>query len=129
MPCKENEECIKTLNIYPDCLAAIQVMSRDKRHLNQMITVDQFDTLLNIANIRGHDENNTIVADPVIIVGALKCLCNLVYENPTCQRMCSNICDISGIVRRLPTQMSTTCKYVCIFSSAIGFSLFFMPAE
>lgn len=114
MPSTESEGCTKMLDIYADSLAAIQIMSRDKRHLNQMITVDQFDTLLNIANIGDQNENNTrnniIIADSAIIVEALKCLCNLVYESTTCQTMCSKIGDIDGIVRRLESY-----KYVCSF--------------
>lgn len=88
------------LDIYPDCLASIRILSRDKTHLNQAITTDQFDMLLNIANIGNHNEN---ISDPAIIVEALKCLCNLVYQSTNCQMMCLKNAAIDGIVRRLRT--------------------------
>lgn len=88
------------LNIYPDCLAAIRILSRDKTYLNQTIAVDQFDTLLNIANIGNNNEN---IKDPAIAVEALKCLCNLVYQSSNCQIMCLKNAAIDGIVRRLRT--------------------------
>lgn len=88
------------LQIYPDCLAAIRILSRDKTHLNKTISVDQFDTLLNIANIGQHNEN---ISNPAIVVEALKCLCNLVYQSTNCQMMCLKNAAIDGIVRRLRT--------------------------
>lgn len=88
------------LHIYADCVAAIRILSRDKTHLNQSITVDQFDSLLNIANIGNHNEN---VTDPAIVVETLKCLCNLVYQSTNCQMMCLKNAAIDGIVRRLRT--------------------------
>lgn len=97
----------EALHIYPNCLAAIRILSRDKTHLNQTITVDQFDTLLNIANIGGQNEN---ITDPAIVVEALKCLCNLVYQSTNCQMMCLKNAAIDGIVRRLRTY-----KYVLRF--------------
>lgn len=94
------ERRTEALHIYPDCLAAIRILSRDKTHLNQSITVDQFDSLLNIANIGSHNEN---ISDPAIVVEALKCLCNLVYQSTSCQMMCLKNASIDGIVRRLRT--------------------------
>lgn len=93
------------MHIYPDCLAAIRILSRDKTHLNQTITVDQFDSLLNIANIGSHNEN---ISDSAIVVEALKCLCNLVYQSTNCQMMCLKNAAIDGIVRRLRTYKYVT---------------------
>lgn len=95
-----NEKRVNALDIYPDCLASIRILSRDKTHLNQAISVEQFDTLLNIADIGNGNEN---IADPVIIVEALKCLCNLVYQSTNCQMMCLKNSAIDGILRRLRT--------------------------
>lgn len=89
-------------------LATIRIMARDKTHLNEMITDDQFGTLLNVAKIGSYNENSITIADLAIVAEALKCLCNLVYESTTCQTMCSKIDDIDGIVQRL----ATTYKYV-----------------
>lgn len=106
------ERRAEALHIYPDCLAAIRILSRDKTHLNQTITVDQFDTLLNIANIGSHNEN---ISDADIVVEALKCLCNLVYQSTNCQMMCLKNAAIDGIVRRLRTY-----KYVVSISYLIS---------
>lgn len=88
----------EVLGIYPECLAAIRILSRDKKYLNRIITADQFNTLLNIANIGSHNEN---ILDPVIVVESLKCLCNLVFQNTVCQAMCLKNAAIDGILRRL----------------------------
>lgn len=96
----KNSKQLNAPDIYSDCLASIRILSRDKTYLNQAITVDQFDVLLNIANIGAKNEN---ISDPAIIVEALKCLCNLVYQSTNCQMMCLKNASIDGIVRRLRT--------------------------
>lgn len=105
---KANEKHENPLNIYPDCLATIRILSRDKTHVNQAITAEQFDTLLNIANIGKQNEN---ISDPTIIVEALKCLCNLVYQSTNCQMMCLKNAAIDGIVRRLRTYKDANVPY------------------
>lgn len=105
---RANEKHENELNIYPDCLAAIRILSRDKTHLNQAITVEQFDTLLNIANIGNQNEN---ISDPTVAVEALKCLCNLVYQSTNCQMMCLKNAAIDGIVRRLRTYKDADVPY------------------
>lgn len=97
MPSGCNEEAQL---IYLDCLAAIRILSRDKTYLNQTITNEQFDLLLNIANIGNHNET---ILNPAIAVEALKCLCNLVFQSTSCQMMCLKNAAIDGIVRRLRT--------------------------
>lgn len=88
------------VQILPDCLAAIRLLSRDKTYLNQTISSEQFESLLNIANIGSH---NVGVTDLVICVEALKCLCNLVFQSTNCQEMCLKNAAIEGIVKRLRT--------------------------
>lgn len=102
-PVDGNEE---VLNIYPSCLAAIRILSRDKFLLSRTITTEQFDTLLNIANIGSSNAN---IPDSKIAVESLKCLCNLVYQNKECQMMCLKNAAIDGIFRRLRS-------YKCVFS-------------
>lgn len=88
------------IQILPDCLAAVRLLSRDKTYLNQTITNEQFESLLNIANIGSH---NVGVTDLAISVEALKCLCNLVFQSTNCQQMCLKNAAIEGIVKRLRT--------------------------
>lgn len=84
--------------MFPECLAAVRILSRDKTNLNQT-TNDQFDCLLNIANIGPHN----IECKSEISVEALKCLCNLVYQSEKCQSMCLKNASIEGIIKRLRT--------------------------
>lgn len=85
--------------IYPDCLAVIRILSREKSYLNQIISSEQIDSLLNIANIGSHN----IAVSSSISVEALKCLCNLVFQSTKCQEMCLKNASIEGIVKRLRT--------------------------
>lgn len=105
---KANEKHENASDVYPDCLAAIRILSRDKTHLNQAITVEQFDALLNVANIGNQNEN---ISDTTVIVEALKCLCNLVYQSTNCQMMCLKNAAIDGIVRRLRTYKDANVPY------------------
>lgn len=95
----------EVLNIYPSCLAAIRILSRDKFLLSRTITIEQFDTLLNIANIGSANAN---IPNSKIAVESLKCLCNLVFQNTGCQMMCLRNAAIDGIFRRLRS-------YKCVF--------------
>lgn len=82
---------------FPECLAAVRILSRDKTNLNQT-TAKQFDCLLNIANIG----STNVAALPVAVsVEALKCMCNMVYQSEKCQAMCLKNAAIEGIVKRL----------------------------
>lgn len=87
-------------NIYPDCLAAIRILSRDKVYLNENITIEQFNMLLNLADL---GVENAHFDDPTIPVEALKCLCNIVYQSGKCQMMCLKNSAVDGIMRRLRT--------------------------
>lgn len=105
---RANEKNENAPDVYPDCLAAIRILSRDKTHLNQAITAEQFDTLLNIANI---GKKNESILDPTVTVEALKCLCNLVYQSTYCQMMCLKNAAIDGIVRRLRAYKDANVPY------------------
>lgn len=85
-------------NIFPQCLASVRILSRNKCNLNHA-TVDQFDCLLNIANIGTHN----VECSSEVSVEALKCLCNLVFQSEKCQAMCLKNASIEGIVKRLRT--------------------------
>ncbi|XP_055308539.1 synembryn-like [Sitodiplosis mosellana] len=106
----ESEGSMEAFSIHRDSLAAIQILSRNKKQLNETITVDQFDTLLNIANIgrTNKEDINQDINDSAIVVEALKCLYNLVYESNNCRIICLKSEAINGIVRRLRTYISTS---------------------
>lgn len=84
--------------VFLPCLSAVRILSRNKMHLNQT-TIEQFDCLLNIANIGAQN----FQCKTEVSVEALKCLCNLVFQSETCQAMCLKNAAIEGIVKRLRT--------------------------
>lgn len=83
--------------IYPDCLAFIRILSREKSHLNKVINIEQIECLLNIANIGSQNVETTAA----VSAEALKALCNLVYLSTTCQKLCLKSSVVDGIVKRL----------------------------
>lgn len=92
--------------LYLECLSSIRILSRDNMYLNQTITSEQFDCLLNLANIGP----NVLVSQTYgnkesanVQVEALKCLCNLVFNSTACQQMCSKNAAVEGILKRLRT--------------------------
>lgn len=92
---------------FPECLAAVRILSRDRTNLNQT-TPKQFDCLLNIANIG----SSNIPALPVAVsVEALKCMCNMVFQSEKCQAMCLKNAAIEGIVKRLRTYKDHNVEY------------------
>lgn len=86
-------------NIRKQCLQAIRILSRDKTYLNETITKDQFDCLLDIAAI---GTRNLEYSDD-LQTEALKILCNLVFQSPKCQELCLSNTAVEGILRRLRT--------------------------
>lgn len=83
---------------YTNHLSAIRILSRDKTNLNQ-INNEQFELLLNIGNIG----SKNIKCSSELMIEALKCLCNLVYNSTKCQEMSANTVAAEGIVKRLRT--------------------------
>lgn len=86
------------MDAYPSCLSAIRILSRNKINLNNT-TNEQFDCLLNIANIGAQN----VACKTEVSVEALKCLCNLVFQSEKCQAMCLKNASIEGIIKRLRT--------------------------
>lgn len=91
--------CDAIAHIFPDCLAALRILSREKQHLNHTITNEQIDCLLNIANIG----NNNIITTTSVSAEALKALCNLVFQSTKCQELCLKNSTVEGIIKRLRT--------------------------
>lgn len=89
------------------CLQAIRILSRDKTYLNETIKDEQFECLLELANIGVNDRES----DNIIIAEALKVLCNLVFQSPKSQELCSKNTAIEGILRRLRTYRTNNVDY------------------
>lgn len=86
-----------------DCLSTLRILSRDKTHMDQVITEKNIRILLRLADI----DPDVVVATvaPVdsdsVIVESLKCLCNLVFNSETCQNLFDQLNGVDGILKRI----------------------------
>lgn len=83
-----------------DCLSTLRILSRDKTHMEEVLTDRQIQTLLRLANIDPILATTTTKDEPVI-VESLKCLCNLVFNSATCQDLFDRMNGAEGIIRRI----------------------------
>lgn len=87
-----------------DCLSAVRILSRDKTHMDDVITEQNIQVLLRLANI---DPTSVViapqspVADDCVVVESLKCLCNLVFNSATCQNLFERLNGVDGILKRI----------------------------
>lgn len=83
----------------------MRIFTRDKIHLNELFTADRIETLLHMANLVGEEEafltEKSEVFDVKVVVEAQKCLCNLIFNSITTQKLCANNSCIEGIMLRL----------------------------
>ncbi len=75
-----------SLNYTARCLEALRVLSRDKSNLGEMIGEESCLIFLKLAGLYPDDHNSqleveTVIAKSVVVIEALKCVCNLVYQN------------------------------------------------
>ncbi len=87
------------------CLQTMRILTRDKNHLSDLFTADRIETMLHLAMLVGEEEafmteTNTLF-DSKVVVESQKCLCNLLYNCPTIQKLCANNSCIEGIMLRL----------------------------
>uniref|UniRef100_A0A182X0H7 Synembryn n=1 Tax=Anopheles quadriannulatus TaxID=34691 RepID=A0A182X0H7_ANOQN len=83
-----------------DCLMAIKVLARDKTYLNETVSGEQLDGLLQLAGI-GTPEGCETPASEEVQVEALKCLSNMIFQSTKCQEMCLTNASTEGIIRRV----------------------------
>lgn len=84
-------------DVHLDCLTSLRILTRDKTNLNTTITSSQFNHLLNICQIG----QNNIKSSNELIIEALKCLCNLIFNSLKCQSMCGDNDAAVGILNRI----------------------------
>lgn len=89
------------------CLQAIRILSRDKTYLNETIKDEQFDCLLELANIGSKNQET----ETSIHSEALKVLCNLVFQSKKCQDLCLKNTAVEGILKRLRTYKEQNVEY------------------
>lgn len=73
------------------CLEALRILSRDSSNLGEMVTEDSCQLFLKLAGLYSDVDDNecrqlrmgidTVVEKAIVVVEALKCVCNLVYQD------------------------------------------------
>uniref|UniRef100_A0A1B0GPK4 Ataxin-10 domain-containing protein n=1 Tax=Phlebotomus papatasi TaxID=29031 RepID=A0A1B0GPK4_PHLPP len=93
--------------IHRECLSVVRILSRDKTYLDQCITEERINCLLNAANIGSENHNH----GSGVVIEALKCLCNLVFNSKKCQEMCLTNTSTKGIINRIHLQKQQEVEY------------------
>lgn len=75
---------IQSIDVKKSCLQVIRILSRDKTYLNETIKDEQFESLLELANL-GAQQKSQELDNTSIVAEAMKCLCNLLYQSKKCQ--------------------------------------------
>lgn len=82
-----------------DCLSTVRILSRDKTHMDDVITEQNILVLLRLASI--DPSSQSPAADDCVAVESLKCLCNLVFNSATCQSHFERLNGVDGILKRI----------------------------
>ncbi|XP_064602072.1 synembryn-A-like [Liolophura sinensis] len=104
---------------YRPCLETLRILSRDKDQLECLLTEETLSLLMLHAGLKDlseEEEDEDIVSnnqdgDAEVIVEAQKCLCNLIFNSPKAQKMCSKNGCVEGIVQRLKTYKDPELKF------------------
>ncbi|XP_054152971.1 synembryn-A-like [Oppia nitens] len=109
---KQLTECLFRLlrdpeyvELHSHCLEVMRILTRDKQHCGDLFSADRIETMLHLAMLVGEEEafmtlQNTRF-DTRVVVEAQMCLCNLIYNCSTIQKLCANNSCIEGIMLRL----------------------------
>ncbi|XP_030587861.1 chaperone Ric-8B isoform X1 [Archocentrus centrarchus] len=95
------------------CLETLRIMSRDKRVLAPVATKEGMLILAGMARLqageeedadeKGSQEQTLSEEDKRVVVEALKCLCNIVYNSPAAQQVCVDVQLVRGLCASLAT--------------------------
>ncbi|KAL8222015.1 UNVERIFIED_CONTAM: Synembryn-B, partial [Gekko kuhli] len=69
------------------CLEALRILSRDKKVLVPVTTKENMQILMKLAKLDSLEDSLEDVTDFPVIVEALKCLCNIVFNSPVAQKL------------------------------------------
>ncbi|KAK2175329.1 hypothetical protein NP493_722g02070 [Ridgeia piscesae] len=91
---------------YSSCLQTVRIISRDKSGLDTLMTTDLLATLVQHSGLGSYSKGEVITkqeGDPSVMLEAQKCLCNIIFNSPAAQRVCSGNGCVEGIIQRLKT--------------------------
>ncbi|XP_072566338.1 chaperone Ric-8B isoform X1 [Paramormyrops kingsleyae] len=104
------------------CLETLRILSRDKRVLAPVATREGMLVLGRLAGLESADEIGGGPEDVQVLVEALKCLCNIVFNSQEAQQVGADIQMARGLCRQL--QMGRACWHeVELFSLRLIFLL------
>ncbi|XP_069760431.1 synembryn-A-like isoform X2 [Narcine bancroftii] len=83
------------------CLGCLRILTRDKSNLRPFSTRGSLETLSRHAGIDGIEERVGGLPDSDVMVEALKCLCNLVFNSSAAQEKCAESGMVLGICQRI----------------------------
>ncbi|XP_067902863.1 synembryn-A-like isoform X2 [Heterodontus francisci] len=83
------------------CLGTVRILSRDKNNLRPLTSRGAMLALAKHAGIDYCEERMDGMPDADVIVEALKCLCNVVFNSPTAQAIGAESCMVLGLTERL----------------------------
>ncbi|XP_035763051.1 synembryn-B [Neolamprologus brichardi] len=95
------------------CLETLRILSRDKRVLAPVATKEGMLTLAGMAKLQAGEEQDAdkkssqeqtlSEENKRVVVEALKCLCNVVYNSPAAQQVCVDVQLVRGLCASLAT--------------------------
>lgn len=85
------------------CLETLRLLSRDRCHLEDVFSADVLASLACAARLTGLPNEEQLGHDlpAPVVVEALKTLCNLIYNSPMVQQICSHNGCVEGVMQRL----------------------------
>ncbi|XP_076300330.1 ric8 guanine nucleotide exchange factor A [Lasioglossum baleicum] len=102
------------------CLAVLRILSRDKTDLNELVTDDRLDLILDMAALKnpGAEEQTTFTN---VTIEALKLLCNLIFNSTNVQQVLPSTSCLSCVVERMRQYDSNTPYDVMLFDTRVLF--------
>ncbi|XP_075712188.1 chaperone Ric-8B [Rhinoderma darwinii] len=79
------------------CLEALRILSRDKKVLAPVTTKKNMEILMNMAKLDPEVKTLGDVAGFPVVVEALKCLCNIVFNSPVAQKLSLDLNVAAGL--------------------------------
>ncbi|XP_017064039.1 synembryn [Drosophila eugracilis] len=117
----------KLSHLHTQCLNTVRILTRDEFSLQTNYIEHEVNTLLKLARIeasslklpatpdelkqqeRQEPQLEPSQAQSEVIAEALKCLCNLVYQNSDCRRQCLRQHCLDAILKRVASSMRHPC--------------------
>lgn len=101
------------------CLSALRILSRDETNLDQIVTRENLEVILDIALLSDKQKGTTNFSN--VTVEALKLLCNLLFQSTKVQQLLPQTSCLSHIIQRMRDYSHSTPYEIKLFDSRIIF--------